>query len=174
MSEHPSPGRRPWPVWVAAGVYLYALARLTVLKSPRFLVEGSGWEPAPWALRLRFAFNGVPFRTILGYLAGEPTPAIALHNLAGNVLLFVPWGFLWAYLFPGRARSRDVLGSAFTASFLIEALQFALGVGQWDVDDLILNVLGAALGLLAYRGWQRVIRDRAESPTGLRGRFGPW
>ena len=145
------PGCIRWLPLAAAALYLCALLRLTVLKFPARLLSGAGGHAGPLAHRLRFGANFVPFRTLAGYLAGDPSPRIALENLAGNVILFVPWGFLWAWIFPGRARARSVALAALLGSLAIECGEFVLGAGQWDVDDLLLNVLGALLGLLAFR-----------------------
>jgi glycopeptide antibiotics resistance protein len=36
-------------------------------------------------------------------------------------------------------------------SLLIEMIQFAVGVGTFDVDDVILNTLGGVLGYFMFR-----------------------
>ena len=42
--------------------------------------------------------NLTPFKTIINYLSGDPTPRIAFKNLIGNIILFLPFGFLVSYL----------------------------------------------------------------------------
>ena len=41
-----------------------------------------------------------------------------------------------------------MIGFAFALSVLIETLQYLLGSGVTEVEDVILNTLGAALGTL--------------------------
>ncbi len=47
----------------------------------------------------------------------------------------------------GPARNRQRL----VTSGILETAEFFLGTGSWDVDDLLLNVLGALLGYGAAR-----------------------
>ena len=80
------------------------------------------------------------------------TDSIAIHdgegitlNIFGNILLFVPLGFLlplfWRYF--GRAK-RTILFE-FGVSLSIELIQIIAG-GVTSVDDLLLNTAGAAVG----------------------------
>jgi glycopeptide antibiotics resistance protein len=105
-------------------------------------------------LRFRFATeagegNFVPFRTILGYLRGEPLSLIALLNLAGNVGLFVPIGFLVALVYRGL-RWPMCLALAVGLGLAIEGTQATLRVGIFDIDDVILNSLGIMIGYWAF------------------------
>src|SRR5688500_5036209 len=52
-----------------------------------------GGGVAPGALEIVHG-NYLPFKTILPYLRGYPTWINALQNLLGNILLFIPLGFL--------------------------------------------------------------------------------
>ena len=62
----------------------------------------------------------------------------------GNLIWFVPAALLCLL---GLSRPR-VIGFAFALSVLIETLQYLLGSGVTEVEDVILNTLGAALGTL--------------------------
>jgi len=81
-------------------------------------------------------------------------------NLVGNVLAFVPFGFILPII-GKRLRSMwkvTVLG--FLLSLSVELLQLIFKVGCCDVDDLLLNTLGALLGYIlfaicnAFRRWK--------------------
>ncbi|ADU50633.1 VanZ family protein [Thermaerobacter marianensis DSM 12885] len=154
---------RQGSAWLQAAVallYVGVLLRVTVLKFPQLLMN-QDWQPQSLMLQWRFAVNPVPFRTIAGYLAGEPSAGIAVQNLAGNVLIFVPWGVLWVWCRAHRARAAVVVGTALVASFVLEVAEFLLRVGSFDVDDLLLNGLGAFLGYGAARfPWRRRFRAR--------------
>lgn len=63
-----------------------------------------------------------------------------------NMILFVPAGALLLLAFPLRARFGFAFG--FLLSLGIEAIQYATRRGVTDIDDLIANTLGAALGTL--------------------------
>src|SRR5579864_1143496 len=66
-------------------------------------------------------------------------------NLIGNILLFVPIAFVFISIFR-ICKLSTILILSFLLSFTIELLQYIFEVGFADVDDIILNVTGAALG----------------------------
>ena len=74
-----------------------------------------------------------------------------LVNVAGNLLAFMPLGFLWPLLRPGSTRAWRVVWLAASVSLLIETLQYFSGRRFADVDDILLNALGGLLGYGAYR-----------------------
>jgi glycopeptide antibiotics resistance protein len=105
------------------------------------------------------SLNLVPLRDIRAVLRSG-NAGLATLNLAGNVALFVPVGFLLA-LAVRRWPIAVVLGVALSAAE--EAVQYAVGRAA-DVDDVLLNGLGVVLGVgaaLAVRAlWTRTRRDR--------------
>ena len=72
-----------------------------------------------------------------------------LLNILGNVFLFIPLPFLLAILFK-MTRFSSILLTGFLLSFAIELLQYIFEVGVADIDDLILNTLGTAIGYLCF------------------------
>lgn len=75
----------------------------------------------------------------------------AFFNLAGNVVMFIPLGFLLPRVFP---RLRDFLKTVVFAALLIvtvEAIQYYTMLGSCDVDDLLLNLPGVILGYGLYK-----------------------
>jgi len=103
--------------------------------------------------RMRFRFGGtqdgpanfIPFKTILPYLLGEKGFMIAVLNLAGNILLLVPIGFLVPFIYPNMTWKKTLV-LAVATGFALEGMQALLHVGIFDVDDLILNGLGVMAG----------------------------
>ncbi|MCA0983478.1 VanZ family protein [Halobacillus yeomjeoni] len=96
--------------------------------------------------------NFVPFRTILDYLFHNEVGAyIKFRNLFGNILGFIPFGFL-VPLVSRRQHSLYTVGIySFLVSLSFESLQLFLRVGSFDVDDLILNTLGGLCGYMMVR-----------------------
>lgn len=83
-----------------------------------------------------------------------------------NFFLFVPFGCLWARLYLGRARVWTVALAGFLLSAYIETLQL-FNVRFSDVNDLIMNTLGAAAGCLVFLGMRRLWmrgRQRMQPP----------
>lgn len=93
--------------------------------------------------------NLVPFRTILFYLLGEKGAIISFINLAGNIFLLSPVGFLVPFIYSHMTWKKSiVLGIA--AGFILEGMQALLHVGIFDIDDVLLNGLGVITGYWAF------------------------
>lgn len=90
--------------------------------------------------------NFVPFATILPYLLGEKGILIGGLNLVGNIVLLIPVGFL-VPLLSAKVSGKRTLFLSIASGLLIELLQVVLGVGIFDIDDVLLNALGFLLGL---------------------------
>ena len=67
-------------------------------------------------------------------------------NFVGNIVAFVPMGFMPPLIFKRSIKLRDVLVFSLCFSLLIESGQLISGRRVPDVDDLILNGLGGVLG----------------------------
>ncbi len=94
--------------------------------------------------------NFVPFKEILRYELGT---GVFYKNIFGNMLLFVPYGiFIAKYVDLKQPILVAII--AFITSLSIEVIQFLIG-RVFDVDDIILNVLGCLLGYFIYRLFEK-------------------
>ncbi len=75
--------------------------------------------------------------------------AVAI-NIFGNVLIFMPIGFLVSVLTPNRHKGWLAFLIGLAISLTIEFVQLSFIIRIFDVDDLILNSSGAWLGFLTY------------------------
>lgn len=122
-------------------LYLTALASQTIL--PRICWADGSLTVQRWN---GGAPNYIPFRMIQLMLFRAKNPVYRAVNLLGNVAIFVPIGILPPLLWPRWGRGKAILlGMGISA--LIELVQPLVGRTR-DVDDLILNTMGAALGWL--------------------------
>lgn len=126
-----------------AVVRLAAVTYAAVLIALTMLPLGTYPYPPP---------NPYPFATI-GLLFGPDGMDVSvLRLIAGNVLAFVPLGILVPLLAPRRSSWLFVLAVGLVVSVAIELAQLGLSSAfgythrQSDVDDVILNVIGALLG----------------------------
>ena len=82
-------------------------------------------------------------------------------NIIGNVVVFIPFGFLLPVMYREQRRTKVFRGHylrsfffviflGFTLSFGVETVQLVSKVGCFDVDDLFLNTVGVMLGYLCY------------------------
>ena len=72
------------------------------------------------------------------------------YNSLGNVLWFIPFGFL----FPTVIQKKSMVGTILAGgclSVIIESLQFVLETGVSDIDDVFFNVCGTIIGFILYR-----------------------
>ena len=98
----------------------------------------------------------VPFETILAAL-GRGLTFGTLVSVVGNVVAFVPLGWLGPEALPGVRTWPRALALGLAVSAGIEAAQLGIGlvVGypyrMTDIDDVLLNVAGTALGFAAWR-----------------------
>lgn len=89
--------------------------------------------------------NFIPFKEIFRY---EITSKAFFKNIIGNILLFMPFGlFVTAYLDTRKVYITLVL--TYISSLSIEVVQFLIG-RIFDIDDIILNLIGGLLGGLLY------------------------
>jgi len=68
-----------------------------------------------------------------------------ITDLVGNIILFIPLPFFLALVFNVKSTTKLLL-IAFLISFMVETCQYVLGIGVADIDDVILNTLGASMG----------------------------
>lgn len=109
-----------------------------------------------------YHYNLTPFREIRRFIVYRRTLGwfAVLSNLLGNVLAFVPFGMILPMLTPKCRNFFHIVLLGGDFSLFVETIQLISKVGSFDVDDLILNTLGAALGYLVYRLIRRYFRRK--------------
>ena len=78
--------------------------------------------------------NLVPFTEMFRYEFGTP---LFYSNVVGNIMVFLPFGYFVSYYVNA------------ISSLTVELVQLQIG-RSFDIDDIILNVVGAILGFLLY------------------------
>ena len=88
-------------------------------------------------------YNLVPFTEIFRYKIGSDA---FYFNVIGNIVIFIPFGyFISTYIKPKRILPIVSLISSMTVEFV----QICIG-RSFDVDDILLNAIGAIIGFLIY------------------------
>ncbi|MEG1457682.1 MAG: VanZ family protein [Acetivibrio sp.] len=67
-------------------------------------------------------------------------------NVIMNVAAFIPFGFILPIISPRKPKFINILVSGFELTLVIETIQLLLKVGCFDVDDMLLNTVGAVMG----------------------------
>ena len=77
-----------------------------------------------------------------------------ITNVFGNMLMFMPFGFL-GIVFPKLNNFRVLILDFLFAIILVESLQYFTRLGVFDIDDVLLNTFGVAIGFWIYRWLNR-------------------
>lgn len=89
--------------------------------------------------------NFIPFKEIFRYNFGS---RLFIKNVLGNMLLFLPYGFFIGYYLKSEKAYLPLI-LTIIASLAIETVQMAIG-RVFDIDDIILNIVGGLLGFSLY------------------------
>ena len=71
-------------------------------------------------------------------------------------MIFVPFGFLLPMVFEKKKSFFPMMLLSFAFVLGIEIFQLVSGFGAFDVDDIILNCLGAVMGYLLYFVYEKI------------------
>lgn len=117
----------------------------------RMLFVGFGRENVLLSedMQLQYSYNLVPFKTI-GEYANILGRGHASMNLLGNVLLLFPMGFYLPFFAEKMRKAKVFLPVVALLIIAIEGAQLLTFTGSFDVDDFLLNFLGAWLGYLVF------------------------
>jgi glycopeptide antibiotics resistance protein len=156
-------GRRGWPQKPATALRL-ATATYTALLAAVTLLPIQ-WDP--W----RVSYPNEDHTPQLVPLRGSGTnpfqsshPIHMLSEQVGNILLFLPFGLLLPLRWPQLNHGWRVMALGVGTSLGIELAQMAMtGIHRADVNDVLLNALGASLGWLTLRLTQRTTAHRQTS-----------
>lgn len=91
-------------------------------------------------------FNIIPFTEMTRYKFGSKT---FIYNVIGNIVLFLPFGYIIADYLKNKKVGLIFMLSAIVST-TAEIIQYKIG-RAFDVDDIILNVIGGILGYFIYK-----------------------
>ena len=119
--------------------------------------RSQGWNDGlTYQQMLQGNINLIPLYTIKNYLyviihrSNDDVLVHCIINLAGNVLLFIPLGYLLPKIFAKQENFFRFLFTCALSILLVELVQLFTLLGSFDVDDLILNLGGMLLGFIYY------------------------
>ncbi len=141
-----------WSIWqYIAAILLLGYAALLVY----WMFWGFG-RVAP-DTNTPYRYNWIPLRTIYEFATMKVgTRLDQWINLLGNVAVFVPFGLLIPFVF--RVRWLSFIIRFASGILILELLQLITRRGTADIDDIILNTIGACIGYAVIEiivGWRR-------------------
>lgn len=117
---------------------------------------GSGYN---WLL-----INLKPFNKIgeIKDMLGRGILSYIITEVIGNAVFFVPVGFLLPLLWKKQEKFWVVLVTCISASVFIELVQLLIPQRATDIDDVILNTIGACIGFCIYLLVKRLLGNRTD------------
>ena len=113
-------------------------------------IRGHIWTDLSLIEYIRTSSNFVPFKTISTYIMamfdGSLNLGIPIKNLIGNLIMFLPMGIYLPYYIKKINKVGRFTFSMIILLFVIEVTQLVTRRGSFDIDDFILNMVGALIG----------------------------
>ena len=96
-------------------------------------------------------YNFIPFRNAFDFFAAPVKTfyyaLTILKNYIGNIVLFVPMGYFLPTFFKNCKNFKFYVIFIVLLILAVELVQFFSMLGAFDIDDVIMNVIGAIIGL---------------------------
>lgn len=138
-------------IWLFLGVYVLLLVNFTLIDDTFgrniFNIQNLNYDSL--VNYMETSLNLIPFATIRLYVNGLKSDNISLGyfliNIFGNLLMLMPLAFFVPTLLKKINTFLKFLIFVIGFAVCIEVLQILFLTGSCDIDDVMLNVLGAAL-----------------------------
>jgi glycopeptide antibiotics resistance protein len=145
--------RRPWRYKekreiVLALFWLYMFGLLFFTFEGNYDTPSAMISSAVQKIQAGQGINLIPFATIKLFFADFKLDDF-LVNIVANVVMFIPWGFGLPLLYKRMQRSIATLPAVLGLTAFIETFQLFI-CRNVDIDDVILNFLGGAIGYVIY------------------------
>ena len=129
--------------------FVLLILYLVLLTYYLFFAEAMGRTPE---IREGYSYNLVLFKEIRRFIVYREILGFhaVMLNIVGNVVAFMPFGFILPEVWDQLNRWYTIMFLGFLFSLCIEFAQLIGHVGSFDVDDLLLNTIGALLGYFAF------------------------
>lgn len=137
----------------------YIIMLMVFMFTPNYIISGSGIDLTSenfdfvgnFKDRINTGYWGInliPFATIRSYIKYSGI-FHALLNILGNVVLFIPIGFIFPLILIRYRDIKKIAVLSISISLFIEFIQFFVG-RSCDIDDLILNFVGGIIGYTIF------------------------
>lgn len=129
--------------------FVLLVVYLVLLTYFLFFAEEFGRTPGT---RAEYSYNLTPFKEIRRFLVYRDILGwrAVILNVFGNVMAFMPFGFILPEVWDQLNHWYTITLLGFLFSLFIEMTQLVSRVGSFDVDDLLLNTLGALVGYFVF------------------------
>ena len=137
-------------LWIFFILYLILLITLTLFdpmwgRSGFHLVR---WNSEEFSYYINNSVNLIPFKTIINYISAFNSlysTRNVLLNLFGNLVALMPMAFFLPLLFKKQSKFKNFVITNVLIVLCIEITQLLTASGSCDIDDIILNTMGAVI-----------------------------
>ncbi len=131
-------------LWMRVFFVIYVIAMLYFL----FFADAMGRMSSDTLV----GYNTILFKEIHRYLVNwrQIGFSIAFLNIGGNIIGFLPLGFLLPFV---NAKNRSFFRTLLICVYVtmtVEVIQLIFHVGCFDVDDMFLNTVGGICGYVIF------------------------
>ncbi|MGL6128028.1 teicoplanin resistance protein VanZ [Chryseobacterium artocarpi] len=99
-----------------------------------------------------------PIFSTINFIQGVRDWKEIVMIVLGNIVMFIPFGFL-GWIFPKLRDLKTLVLNFIPAITIVEALQYFTRMGIFEIDDIILNTFGVYLGWLLCRFIEKKFRN---------------
>lgn len=147
-------------------VYCAAVAYVTLARSAAAVLDTFGMLGTDGFMSyhelLSANLNLIPFFSFYNFITMPVRTGIIVRgffvNLFGNLLLFLPWGLLLPCISEKMRSAKRFFAVTSAVIVSIELVQLFTLLGACDIEDYLLNIIGALIGFAASR---KLIAKRA-------------
>ena len=105
-----------------------------------------------------FSNNFIPFREIFRYSLSSK---LFYRNVVGNIVIFIPFGYFTSYFCKINKKFYLALLITLITSLTIELTQMGIG-RSFDVDDILLNLIGGLIGYIIYLITEKIFKKYSD------------
>ena len=161
-----------WPMILLSSVVLIALRLAYLIKNKEKIIVSKEIMSLTFVVYILCLFQIVTsqdvssvhgvnitlFKELTRYQIGSK---LFYRNIIGNIIMFIPFGFFTSYYLKLERKS-FVFFLTFIVSLVIESIQLKIG-RAFDVDDIILNMVGSLTGYYLYRFIDDIFGDLSDT-----------
>lgn len=132
-------------IWIFLGLFLLLFAELTLFDPMWGRNGGFGisWDKELFHAYVENSVNLIPFKTMAEFFT-KGDLRLFVVNIIGNLVCLMPLGILLPLVSKKQEKTAVFMLTVSLIIMSVEILQFATLAGSCDIDDLILNLAGAA------------------------------
>ncbi|CEN81763.1 VanZ family protein [Paraclostridium sordellii] len=139
-------------------IYFLILIRLTIFKFSIIMISSPLNSYQYTFLGVDGIINIIPFKETLNILRDGIHNNRIIKGIILNVIYFIPLGFLLPLLFKKiNSFLKIILISTITSS-LIEIIQLFTIFSVSNIDDVIFNIIGSAIGLICFKLFEKIVK----------------